>query len=101
VYLLQGAVELGGQGVEDLGAQGVGDGVDVVEQLGSRALRVVLQGAEARVQRAQLAVGLEGGFVGRVEQRVGLLAATDQLTGPWQMRRLSYLSTSTSASSCT
>lgn len=80
VYLLEDAVEVGGEGVEDLGAQGLGDGVDVVEQLGRGALGVVLQVDEAGVQCAQLLVGREGGFIGRLELRLGLLAARNQLT---------------------
>jgi hypothetical protein len=81
VYLLEGAVEVGGEGVKDLGAQGASDGVDVVEQLGSGALCVVVQVDEAGVECAQLLVGLEGGFIGRVELRLGLFAARHQLTG--------------------
>jgi hypothetical protein len=67
VYLLEGALEIGGEGVEDLRAQCLGDLVDVVEQLGSSALCVVLQVDQARVQCAQLLVGREGGFIGRLE----------------------------------
>lgn len=86
VYLLERAVEVGGEGVEDLGAQGVGDGVDVVQQLGSSALCVVLQVDEAGVQCAQLLVGREGGFVGRLELRLGLFAASDERTRLSQTR---------------
>jgi hypothetical protein len=82
VYLLEDAVEVGREGVEDLGAQGVGDGVDVVEQLGSGALCVVLPVDEAGVQCAQLLVGREGGFIGRLELRLGLFAGVGQLTSP-------------------
>ncbi len=82
VYLLENAVEVGREGVEDLGAQGVGDGVDVVEQLGSGALCVVLPVDKAGVQCAQLLVGREGGFIGRLELRLGLFAGVGQLTSP-------------------
>jgi hypothetical protein len=67
VHFLEGALEIGCEGVFDLGAQGLGDVADVVEQLGGRALGVVLQLDQARVQCAQLLVGRECGFIGRLE----------------------------------
>lgn len=97
--LLQHAVEVGREGIEDLSAQGLGNGVDVVEELRRGALGSVVQAGQAGVEGAQLLVRLEGGFAGRVELRVGVFAALGQPTAATGARGRWYLRTSTSLSS--
>lgn len=74
MHLAEDAVEVGGEGIEDLGAQGLGDVGDVVEQVLAGALGVVLKVDQTGVQRTQLFVGREGSFVGRLQLGVGLFA---------------------------
>jgi hypothetical protein len=81
VDLLEDAVEVGREGIEDAGAQGVRDGVDVVEQLRRGALGLVLQLGQAGVEGAQLLVRLQGGFARCMELRLGLFAVRTSARG--------------------
>ena len=75
MHLLEDAVEVGGEGIEDLGAQRLGDLADVMEQLRGSTLGVVLELDQTGVQRAQLLVGREGSLVGRLQLGLGVFAA--------------------------
>lgn len=72
--LLENAVEVCGEGIEDFGAQGLGDLGDVVEQLRGSTLGIVVECGQTGVQRAQLLVGREGSFLGRLQLGLGLFA---------------------------
>jgi hypothetical protein len=73
--LLEDAVEIGREGIEDAGTQLVRDGVDVVEQLRRGALGIVLQVSQAGVEGAQLFVRLQRGLARCMELRLGVFAA--------------------------
>jgi hypothetical protein len=79
--LLEDAVKVGREGIEDAGAQAVRDGVDVVEQLGRGTFSIVLQAGQAGVQGAQLFVRLQRGLARRVELRLGVFAARTSADG--------------------
>ena len=64
--------------MQDLGAQGLGDLVDVVQQLGSSTLGVVVQALQAGVEGAQLLVGREGSVAGCGQLAVGFPAGRCQ-----------------------
>lgn len=72
-HFLEHTLQWLGEGVEDAGSEGLGDLVDVVEELGCSALGILLQTVQLRVQRAELPVGLQGGIiVGGAELRLCL-----------------------------
>ena len=72
--LFEDGVEVGRKGIEDVGAQGLGDLVNVMEQLGSSALGLVLQVDQASVEGAQLLVWLQRCFARGMELSVGVFA---------------------------
>jgi hypothetical protein len=99
--LLENALEVGREGIEDLGAQRLGDLVDVVEQLRRRTLGIVLQVDQTGVEGAQLLVWLQGRLARCMELRLGVFAAAVSGYIGANVRWLSYLRTSASASNST
>lgn len=81
MYLLEHALQVGREGIEDLGAQAAGDVVDVVEQLRGGTFRIGLKVDQARVQGAQLLVRLEGCFIRCLELCLGVFAAYPSADG--------------------
>ena len=103
--LFQQVMELGGEGLQDGGAQGVGDLVDVVQQLGGSTFGVVLQALQAGVEGAQLLVGREGS-VARGSQLLagfvaGVLSAGCGVVAGHRALGAGYLRASTSCSKST